>query len=200
MYQSSKNNARLIKGLQDLLGKHYDVKRGKKPTDEPIFLENESCPTGMMPCDESMEACPDEDHRMEPSIYNSEGIRCYTSAGVSRARDKSMSSRDRGVVVDGLRALVVEVAKLRDMNSEIDRAVTNAYRNQDSTKWLEAMAGAYGSALEDYPVENIPEAVRHMDATNIGYKKSPEMSSRRVDDTDSHFQDGVKGFFVSPQK
>ena len=123
-YRSKSKNLSLIQDLHELLGSHFAVDRSKTASEDSIFLPDDTCPTGMMPCDESTDACPTEDERMEPAIYNASGLRCYTSAGVKRSRTKSLSAQDKTVVKDGLRALVVETARLREMHAAIDDLLT----------------------------------------------------------------------------
>jgi hypothetical protein len=121
--RSHSENARLIASLKDLLEDNEDTSRTSRVSGE-IYLPGDKCPSGMIPCDESSDVCPSEEYRVEPGIYNKKGHRCYTKQGVRRAR--TLSKDDKNVAVKGLRALVIEVAKLRDMNTEIDKILATS--------------------------------------------------------------------------
>lgn len=123
------NNEQPIKDIQNLLNKYFESKSldgkfgdARDPTGAklPIYLPFEACPSGLVACDESMGNCPSDEYAVNPPIYTTEGHRCYTKQGVARSR---LSSKDKDVVVKGIRALVANVAKLRDANVELDRII-----------------------------------------------------------------------------
>lgn len=116
------SNTELINELQKLLGKHFSSAAVRSPNaaNLPIFLPNKTCPSGLVPCDPSEGSCPDEDSALNPPIYTQDGLRCYTKEGVRKSR---ISDGDRSVVVTGVRALVEQLATLRDTNVELDKAI-----------------------------------------------------------------------------
>ncbi len=45
---------------------------------EDIFLDGATCPPGMSECDTTLRDCPDEEYSTKPSMYTTNGLRCYT--------------------------------------------------------------------------------------------------------------------------
>ena len=93
-----------------------NVIAGRDEDVDPLFLSDESCPTGFIPCDSSYEVCPDRD--MRPPVYNSAGIRCYTQEGVTHKR-RTTTNHARQV---SIRDFVGEAAKL---NAKIQELLKN---------------------------------------------------------------------------
>ena len=133
------NNEQSIKDIQTLLNKYFESKssegrfsdaRDPAAAKLPIYLPFDSCPSGLVPCDESMGNCPSDEYAVNPPIYTTEGHRCYTKQGVARSR---LSSKDKDVVVKGIRALVANVAKLRDANVELDRIIKESAENPEGS-------------------------------------------------------------------
>jgi hypothetical protein len=120
----------LIQELQKLLNKHFETASGRNPNaaNLPIFLPNKSCPSGLIPCDPNEGSCPDEDFALNPPIYTQDGLRCYTKEGVRKSR---LSNGERAVVVTGVRALVEQLATLRDTNAQLDKAISRSVGKSD---------------------------------------------------------------------
>jgi hypothetical protein len=135
--RSHDKNSRLIEGLSRLLQGYENGEERTATIGKEIYLPGETCPSGLVACDESKQECPGEEFRVEPGIYTSKGMRCYTRQGVARARE--LSREDKDTAVKGLRALVVEVAKLRDMNTEIDKILAP---KSEAAKKIQAIARA----------------------------------------------------------
>jgi hypothetical protein len=136
--RSHDKNARLIEGLSRLLQGYENGEERSASIGKEIYLPGDTCPSGLVACDESKQECPGEEFRLEPGIYTNRGVRCYTRQGVARSRE--LSSQDKDTAVKGLRALVVEVAKLRDMNTEIDKMFAS------SANKVKRAIGRYGKA------------------------------------------------------
>jgi hypothetical protein len=66
-----------------------------------------------------MGKCPEDEDTGTP-LYTSDGLRCYTKIGIYKAR---LTSQDKSTIVDGVRDLVSELAKLRNINTELDATV-----------------------------------------------------------------------------
>ena len=166
--RSHTRNATLIDSLRELLN---DDTRTAINLSE-IYLDSERCPSGMIPCDESKETCPSPEFRVEPGIYTKAGNRCYTKQGVQRTR--KLSEDDKKVAVKGLRALVIEVSKLRDMNTEIDRILEEGSKKSDEADAPDIPSSKYTKrgtkddelkSLEENPVEVNPEKIEKLQVT-----------------------------------
>jgi len=74
----------MISKLKELL-EHFDEIEGEISASvsrdaalgNPLYLNSETCPTGMHSCDYSSGVCPDDKYAPLPAIYNSSGMRCY---------------------------------------------------------------------------------------------------------------------------
>jgi hypothetical protein len=109
----------VMKELQGLLGKHFDT-RDPDASKLPIFLPSNTCPSGFVACDPNGGGCPSDEDGLTPPIYTQDGLRCHTKIGVHKAR---LSEGDADVVVRGVRGLVGQLATLRDVNIELDKAL-----------------------------------------------------------------------------
>ena len=115
-------SSKLISDLKSLLDgyseKSLSRSRGKTSMN-PIYLPDKKCPAAMSTCEG--DACPPEELTMDPPIYTADSKRCYADVNIRHA--KKLSKEDKDTAVKGIRALVVEVAKLRDLNAEMDKAL-----------------------------------------------------------------------------
>lgn len=106
----------LINDLRDLI-KQFDETTTMEPpvgSATEVFLDGNFCPIGMSTCDPSQGKCPDE--HMNPIIYAKNGLRCYTNEAIAH-----MTPEDTKKSVDGIRALVAEVAKMEARMREVGK-------------------------------------------------------------------------------
>ena len=112
----------LLDNLQNILSRHFqpgnqrDTRRAAGAL--PIFLPSTTCPSGLVPCDPNEGSCPGDEFALDPPIYTRDGLRCHTQDNVRKAR---LSNADKHQVVSGVRALVQQLATLRDANTELDK-------------------------------------------------------------------------------
>ena len=141
------NSEEAIKSVQTLLNKYFERKSSEDRFSDardpagaklPIYLPFESCPSGLVACDESKGKCPSDEYAVNPPIYTSEGHRCYTKQGVARSR---LSDKDKDVVVKGVRALVANIARLRDANVELDRILKEGISEESLLKLYRSIPG-----------------------------------------------------------
>ena len=179
------NNEQPIKDIQTLLSKYFESKgegtfgdaRDPAGAKLPIYLPFESCPSGLVACDESMGNCPSDEYAVNPPIYTTEGHRCYTKQGVARSR---LSSQDKDVVVNGIRALVGNIAKLRDVNRELDEIIKKGAEDPEGS--LRRLYELYKKQQED---ANLPANDFNVWlATNV---RSTNIGGRAVTDKEREF-------------
>jgi hypothetical protein len=149
----------IIRSFRELVSKldldDYETKRGEYEG-EDLFLNTTQCPSGLVPCDDSTQECPDEG--VWPRIYNSEGNRCFTREGV--AYKKKMSKKDSENAVKGIRALVEEVAKTQRLLGEVDNAMKmqspgdidgrKAKQDKRGVEFIQNAAASQLSDVSDY--------------------------------------------------
>lgn len=54
--------------------------------EDPVFLDTESCPTGLIPCNPATEVCPDAKYAPHPPMFNSRGEQCFDRRTVQHER------------------------------------------------------------------------------------------------------------------
>lgn len=114
MSSPQQSSDEILNDLRDVFNKfaglsNYTSARVKR-VNEQIFLDKKTCPRGLSACDPSVGDCPSDDIALEPEMYTSEGLRCYSNANMAKVRSRSPTEKREQQTQ--LMSLVEQSAKL----------------------------------------------------------------------------------------
>lgn len=111
---SESGDSKILEELRQVFNRYSDIKNytseRAKGVSEAIYLDSEDCPRGTEACDPTKETCPDDKDALQPEIYTSAGLRCYSSANMKIVRARSPREK-RGQQSD-IMMLVEQAGKL----------------------------------------------------------------------------------------
>lgn len=110
----------ILKALSEVLGNfsefsNYTKKRQQSGANaQSIYLDGETCPGGTVPCDPSDGECPEEDLALNPGMYTSEGLRCYSRASMemlAKRAPEEVKSQQLNImsIVEGAATLITKI-------------------------------------------------------------------------------------------
>ena len=114
MSSPQQSSDEILNDLRDVFNKfaglsNYTSERVKR-VNEQIFLDKKTCPRGLSACDPSLGDCPSDDVAIQPEMYTSDGLRCYTDVNMAKVRSRSpLEKREQQTQ---LMTLVEQSAKL----------------------------------------------------------------------------------------
>lgn len=124
---SKLDSRKVLSELSDLMKTYsnysdYTEKRGKSLSGQSLFLDGKACPSGASPCDPSTRECPDEEHALEPAMYNSDGLRCYANVNLRKPRAPQTIKSQHVQIMEFVEASAKLAAMLADKLKKVECA------------------------------------------------------------------------------
>jgi len=118
----------------------YTNKRLEESDLGPIYLPNNTCPSGLVACDPTSDECPSDEHAVRPHVYTNEGKRCYSKVGVSAFVPESPEKFQVAVVemTTKIAQLITQIKKKIEGVSCTDEGMTEDICGMKTTcAWLD---------------------------------------------------------------